>query len=184
MLGLATKRTAAKPHYDRDDETGMVFEGFLLFFDPLKDGIEPRCGNSSGSASPSRSSPATTGTWPRTSRRRSASTPRACLTGEELNAMRDEALWHLAETTDVFAEVDPQQKERIVRALQHRGTRSRYLGDGINDAPALHAADVGVSVDQAVDVARETADIVLLRARSAACCGRASTTAGAPSPTR
>ena len=77
--------------------------------------------------------------------------------------MHEEALWHLAETTDVFVELDPQQKERIVRALQHRGHAVAYLGDGINDAPALHAADVGVSVDQAVDVARETADIVLLQ---------------------
>ena len=69
----------------------------------------------------------------------------------------------MAETTDLFAEVDPQQKERIVRALQHRGHAVAYLGDGINDAPALHVADVGVSVDQAVDVARESADVVLLR---------------------
>jgi Mg2+-importing ATPase len=63
----------------------------------------------------------------------------------------------------VFAELDPAQKERIVRALQHRGHAVGYLGDGINDAPALHAADVGISVDGAVDVARESADIVLLR---------------------
>ena len=60
-------------------------------------------------------------------------------------------------------EVDPQQKERIVRALQHTGHAVGYLGDGINDAPALHAADVGISVDQAVDVARESADVILLQ---------------------
>jgi len=63
----------------------------------------------------------------------------------------------------MFVEVDPQQKERIVRALQHRGHAVGYLGDGINDAPALHAADVGISVDGAVDVARDSADVVLLR---------------------
>ncbi len=77
--------------------------------------------------------------------------------------MRDEALWHSAERTDVFAEVDPQQKERIVRALQRSGHVVAYMGDGINDGPALNIADVGISVDQAVDVARETADIVLLQ---------------------
>ena len=77
--------------------------------------------------------------------------------------MKDEALWHLAPRTTLFVEVDPQQKERIVRALQHAGHAVGYLGDGINDAPALHAADVGISVDQAVDVARESADMVLLR---------------------
>ena len=77
--------------------------------------------------------------------------------------MKDEALWHRAESTDLFVEVDPQQKERIVRALQHMGHSVGYLGDGINDAPALYAADVGISVDQAVDVARASADVVLLK---------------------
>ncbi len=88
----------------------------------------------------------------------------ALLTGAQIQAMKDEALWHLAPKTTLFVEVDPQQKERIVRALQHAGHAVGYLGDGINDAPALHAADVGISVDQAVDVARESADMVLLRA--------------------
>jgi len=86
----------------------------------------------------------------------------AILTGETLNTLSDEALWHLAPKTDLFAEIDPQQKERIVRALQRMGHAVGYLGDGINDAPALHAADVGISVEGAVDVARESADIILL----------------------
>ena len=89
--------------------------------------------------------------------------PKSMLTGEELAKLKDEALWHLAPRTDLFVEVDPQQKERIVRALQKMGHAVGYLGDGINDAPALHAADVGISVDQAVDVARESADIILLK---------------------
>jgi P-type Mg2+ transporter len=80
-----------------------------------------------------------------------------------LGKLKDEALWHLAPRTDIFVEIDPQQKERIVRALQRTGHSVGYLGDGINDAPALHAADVGISVEEAVDVARESADIVLLR---------------------
>ena len=79
------------------------------------------------------------------------------LTGEQIAAMKDEALWHRAEKTVRFVEVDPQQKERIVRALQHRGHAVGYLGDSINNAPALHAADVGISVDGAVDVARDSA---------------------------
>jgi Mg2+-importing ATPase len=85
------------------------------------------------------------------------------LTGEALAKLDDEALWHVAPRTSLFAEIDPQQKERLVRALQRSGHAVGYLGDGINDAPALHAADVGISVDQAVDVARESADIILLR---------------------
>jgi Mg2+-importing ATPase len=87
----------------------------------------------------------------------------AMMTGEDISRLNDEALWHRADHTVLFAEVDPQQKERIVRALQHNGHSVGYLGDGINDAPALHAADVGISVDSAVDVARESADIVLLK---------------------
>jgi len=108
---------------------------------------------------------------------------KAVLTGEALAGLREEALWHLAPRTDLFVEVDPQQKERIVRALQHAGHSVGYLGDGINDAPALHAADVGISVDQAVDVARDSADVVLLKPTwtfSAA----VSTTVAALSPTR
>jgi len=86
----------------------------------------------------------------------------AMLTGAQLSVLKDEALWHLAPKTDLFVEIDPQQKERIVRALQHSGGAVGYIGDGINDAPALHAADVGVSVEGATEVARESADIVLL----------------------
>jgi len=83
------------------------------------------------------------------------------LTGETIESMRDEALWHAVRNTSVFAEVDPGQKERIIRALRHTGHVVGFLGDGINDAPALHAADVGISVERAVDVARESADLVL-----------------------
>jgi len=85
------------------------------------------------------------------------------LTGTQINELRDEALWHAAERTTLFAEVDPNQKERIILALRKMGHVVGYLGDGINDAPALHAADVGISVDSAVDVAKEAADFVLLQ---------------------
>ncbi|MFZ4987085.1 MAG: HAD-IC family P-type ATPase, partial [Blastocatellia bacterium] len=87
---------------------------------------------------------------------------RGLLTGAEMSRLHDEALWQQAERTTIFAEVDPNQKERIITALRKMGHVVGYLGDGINDAPALHAADVGVSVDTAVDVAREAADFVLL----------------------
>jgi Mg2+-importing ATPase len=84
------------------------------------------------------------------------------LTGRELNALRDEALWQCAPDVDLFAEVDPNQKERIILALKKTRHVVGFLGDGINDAPALHAADVGISVDEAVDVAKEAADFVLM----------------------
>jgi Mg2+-importing ATPase len=163
VLGLATKLMPAKARYDRADEAGMTFAGFLLFFDPLKVGIGEsirelaRLGIAVKIVTgDNRFVAAHVG-------QAIGLDPKRLLTGADLAHMRNDALWHLAETTDLFAEVDPQQKERIVRALQHRGHAVAFLGDGINDAPALHVADVGVSVDQAVDVARESADVVLLR---------------------
>lgn len=85
------------------------------------------------------------------------------LVGGELRALGTEALQRRVGTADVFAEVDPEQKERIVHALRRAGHVVAYLGDGINDAPALRAADVGLTVEGAADVAREAADVVLGR---------------------
>jgi Mg2+-importing ATPase len=84
------------------------------------------------------------------------------LTGRELDQLHDEALWHAAIDTNVFAAVDPNQKERIILALKKTGHVVGFLGDGVNDAPAMHAADTSLAVDDAVDVAREAADFVLL----------------------
>ena len=85
-----------------------------------------------------------------------------CVTGAELEAISDAALGALAERTTLFARVAPQQKLRIITALRGRGHVVGYLGDGINDAPSLHMADVGISVAGAVDVAKDAADIILL----------------------
>lgn len=82
--------------------------------------------------------------------------------GDELERMSDPALAHVVEQTSVFARVSPAQKNRIILALKHRSHVVGYLGDGINDAPSLHAADVGISVSSAVDVAKDAADIILL----------------------
>ncbi|HSP16566.1 MAG TPA: magnesium-translocating P-type ATPase [Thermoanaerobaculia bacterium] len=85
------------------------------------------------------------------------------LTGGQLDKLHAEGLWHAAERTDIFAEVDPNQKERIILALKKTGHVVGFLGDGVNDAPAMHAADTSLSVEQAVDVARQAADFVLLK---------------------
>jgi Mg2+-importing ATPase len=82
--------------------------------------------------------------------------------GADLERMSDPALAHVVEQTSVFARVSPAQKNRIILALKHRSHVVGYLGDGINDAPSLHAADVGISVSSAVDVAKDAADIILL----------------------
>jgi Mg2+-importing ATPase len=85
------------------------------------------------------------------------------MTGPELYNMRDDALARIVERTNIFARVTPAQKDRIISALRANGHVVGFLGDGINDAPSLKTADVGVSVDNAVDVAKESADIILLR---------------------
>jgi Mg2+-importing ATPase len=84
------------------------------------------------------------------------------LTGSDLRDVGNEALFVLVRDVDIFAEVEPNQKERIILALKKSGNVVGFLGDGINDASALHSADVGISVDSAVDVAKEAAEIVLL----------------------
>lgn len=84
------------------------------------------------------------------------------LLGHEVDALTDVALRHAAERTEVFAKLTPGQKARVIEALRAGGHVVGYLGDGINDGPALQAADVGLSVDTAVDIARESADIILL----------------------
>ncbi len=82
--------------------------------------------------------------------------------GDAMDAMSDTALAHVAEQTDVFARVSPAQKNRIILALKSCSHVVGYMGDGINDAPSLHMADVGISVSSAVDVAKDAADIVLM----------------------
>jgi len=87
---------------------------------------------------------------------------RGMMTGAEIDALSDAALAARADETDLFVRVDPDQKSRIVRALRKRGHTVGFMGDGINDAPAIHAADVGLSVDSGTEVAREAARIILL----------------------
>ncbi|MFZ0346073.1 MAG: HAD-IC family P-type ATPase, partial [Nitrososphaeraceae archaeon] len=84
------------------------------------------------------------------------------ITGSELNHIDSDALAHLVNDIEVFAEIEPNQKERIILALRHSGNVVGYMGDGINDAPALHAADASISVDTATDLVKESADFVLL----------------------
>ncbi|WP_088283093.1 magnesium-translocating P-type ATPase [Ideonella sp. A 288] len=170
LLGLATRTTEPRAAYGHDDERGMCFTGFLCFVDPPKAGVQATLEQLAARGIAIK---VITGDNRHVAAHLAARVgldAQAMLTGEQINAMNDEALWQRAGGTTLFVEVDPQQKERIVRALQHAGHSVGYLGDGINDAPALHAADVGISVDQAVDVARESADVVLLRRDLAVLC--------------
>jgi Mg2+-importing ATPase len=162
VLALAVASRPAQARWSAADEAGLVFAGFLCFIDPPR----PDAGGVLHTlAARGVRVKVVTGDNRHVAAHLAAQVgldPAALLTGEAIAAMTDQALWQRAPRTDLFVEVDPMQKERIVRALQRAGRTVGYLGDGINDAPALHAADVGISVDGAVDVARESADIVLL----------------------
>jgi P-type Mg2+ transporter len=162
VLALATKRVLPTKHYGREDEAGMSLAGLLAFSDPPRAGVQRTIGELAALGIRIK---IITGDNRYVAAHVAAAIgldPQAMLTGGEIARLKDEALWHLAPRTELFVEVDPQQKERIVRALQRTGHAVGYLGDGINDAPALHAADAGISVESAVDVARESADVVLL----------------------
>jgi P-type Mg2+ transporter len=163
VLGVASRDVTGDPIINRDDEQGMTFVGFLLFHDPPKAdaaaavtelrqlGIQfkvitgdnrlvaQHLGTQLGIANP------------------------VILTGEMMHEINDPALMNRVSEVDIFAETEPNQKERIITALRKGGHVVGYLGDGINDASALHVADVGISVEGAVDVAKEAADLVLLR---------------------
>jgi P-type Mg2+ transporter len=161
-LGVAY-RDFNQDSFSKEDETNMTFLGYLALFDPPKAGIAdtlkaleqmgitPKMitGDSKAVA---------------ISIIQQVGLPESkVLIGSELQKLSDEALMHQAQHTNVFAEVEPNQKERIIIALKKAGNVVGYLGDGINDASALHAADVGISVESAVDVAKEAADIVLMQ---------------------
>jgi Mg2+-importing ATPase len=162
VLALATRSVAARPDYDREDERDMVFRGFLVFLDPPKPEAQKTIQDLARLGIAIKVISGDNRHVTAHMAKAVGLNAKSMLTGDELVGMKDEALWHRAPRTDLFVEIDPQQKERIVHALQRTGNSVGYLGDGINDAPALHAADVGISVAEAVDVARESADIILL----------------------
>lgn len=162
VLGIAWKPSERRTDLSPDDETGMIFLGFLAFSDPPKPRIKEVIQEISGLGISLRM---VTGDNRLAAAHVAAAVGlkyEALLTGEDVKRMSDAQLEYEVEKVDVFAEVDPVQKERIVRTLRRRGHTVGFLGDGLNDAPALHAADVGISVDTAVDVAKDSASIVLL----------------------
>ncbi|HMA54768.1 MAG TPA: magnesium-translocating P-type ATPase, partial [Acidobacteriota bacterium] len=163
VLGVAVKSMPEQSVYTRDDENGLTFAGFLSFFDPPKAGVGRTIETLAASGVRLKIITGDNRQVALHVARIVGLEVEGIVTGAELDILNDEALWQRAEHTTLFAEVDPNQKERIIRALQRDGHVVGYLGDGINDAPALHDADVGISVEGAVDVAREAADLVLLR---------------------
>ncbi len=163
VLALAKRIVTPKPDYNIDDEKEMILSGILLFADPPKAGIAKALSDLLALGIKTKMISGDNRHVAVHVASKIGLPIYTVLSGAEIAGMKDEALWIMADKADLFVEVDPQQKERIIRALQKSGHAVGYLGDGINDAPALHAADIGISVDQAVDVARQSADIVLLK---------------------
>ncbi len=163
VLGVAWKRTAPDhPHAVVDDESALVLAGMLAFEDPPKASAATALADLAASGVEVK---IVTGDDERVTRHLCASlgiTLRDVVIGHEVEPLADPAFALRCEEANVFCRVSPALKSRIIRALRRRGHVVGYLGDGINDAPALHAADVGLSVDGAVDVAREAADLILL----------------------
>jgi Mg2+-importing ATPase len=162
VIAVAARTTDVHQSYGRDDESDMTFEGFLTFLDQPKWGVAAAIQEL---AALGVSVKVITGDSKLVAQHVAQLVGLRgdrILTGRDLDELHDDALWHAAEQTDLFVEVDPNQKERIILALKKMGHVVGFLGDGVNDAPAMHAADTSLSVEQAVDVAKEAADFVLL----------------------
>jgi Mg2+-importing ATPase len=161
-LGVAYQFVPHQESYTAADEKDLVFIGFLTFSDPpledagevlqklSRDGVEVKIITGDNEL-----------VTQHVCSQVGLSTEHIVL-GDELDRISDAALPHIAEQTNIFARVSPAQKNRIILALKSRSHVVCFLGDGINDAPSLHAADVGISVSTAVDVAKDAADIILL----------------------
>ena len=161
-LAVAYAHVPAKDVYRASDETGLVLAGFLTFSDPplatakstldalRRDGIQVKILTGDNEL-----------VTEHICSQVGLNSGRIVL-GTELDKISDPALAHIVEQTSVFARVSPAQKNRIILALKNRSHVVGFLGDGINDAPSLHAADVGISVSSAVDVAKDAADFILL----------------------
>ncbi len=162
VLGVAKKFVEPKEKYVVEDEEQMTFVGFLLLFDHPKEDVARTISDLAINGIALR---VITGDNKLIAMHTAGCVGleiKGVITGSELIKMSDQVLWSSIEDTNLFAEVDPNQKERIILALKKRGHVVGYMGDGINDVPALHAADVSISVDNAVDVAKESADFVLM----------------------
>ena len=164
VLGVAIREVeASREHARLEDETDLVFSGFVSFLDPPK---ETAGTTLAALARLGVALKVVTGDNEEVTRHVCNALGlevRGVLNGTDLQSLTEEALLARVETTNLFCRVTPAQKARIIRALRRRGHVVGYLGDGINDAPSLYAADVGLSVDGAVDVAKEAAAIILLR---------------------
>jgi len=161
-LALGLREIEVKPSYSRDDETGLTLMGFVAFLDPPKDSAAEAIQALNANGVAVKILTGDNDVVTRNVCRQVGIKVEKYLTGPQIEAMGDDDLTVAARTTQVFARLNPQQKVRVIQALHRDNHVVGFLGDGINDGPALRAADVGISVDTAVDIAKESADIILL----------------------
>ncbi|MGE5817562.1 MAG: magnesium-translocating P-type ATPase [Deltaproteobacteria bacterium] len=161
-LGVAYKNMGSASLINKDHEVGMTFSGFLVLFDPPKANIIETIASLKTLGVSLKIITGDNHLVAANVSQQMGLLNTKILTGPDLRQLSDGALLKHVVDVDVFAEIEPNQKERIILALKKAGNVVGYMGDGINDASGLHAADVGISVESAVDVAKEAADIVLL----------------------
>jgi Mg2+-importing ATPase len=162
VLAVANKQVEKRVAYSKADEEGLVLTGYLAFLDPPKETAAKAIAvlNQHGVTVK-----VLTGDNDLVTRKVCTEVglnAEKIPLGNEVEKMSDAELSELVDRFNVFARLSPAHKQRIVKALQEKGHTVGFMGDGINDAPALRAADVGVSVDNAVDIAKESADVILL----------------------
>ena len=162
VLAVAYRDFEPQETYSKADETDLVLRGYVAFLDPPKDSARPAIEALHQHGVEIK---VLTGDNEAVSKKicRDVGIPiGSVLLGAHVDAMSDAELAETVEATTLFARLAPTHKQRVVAALQRRGHVVGFLGDGINDGPALRAADVGISVDSAADIAKETADLILL----------------------
>ncbi|MGA2246859.1 MAG: magnesium-translocating P-type ATPase [Verrucomicrobiota bacterium] len=162
VLAIANKKVGIQAAYSKGDEENLVLTGYLAFLDPPKDTAKTAI---EALRQHGVSVKVLTGDNDLVTRKVCTEVginAEQIILGNDVEKMSDEQLAGVIDRVDVYARLSPAHKKRVVQALQKKGHVVGFMGDGINDAPALRAADVGISVDNAVDIAKESADVILL----------------------
>jgi magnesium-translocating P-type ATPase len=162
VLALAYKDVEPRASYSKDDECNLTLKGYLAFLDPPKDSAAPAIKALQEHGIAVKVLTGDNDLVSRTICRQVGLPVDKVLLGGDVEKMSDEGLADAVNDVTLFARLSPAHKQRIIKALQSKQHVVGFLGDGINDAPALRAADVGISVDTAVDIAKESADAILL----------------------
>ena len=162
VLAVAHKPLETQTLISKEDESDLILKGYIAFLDPPKDSAGKAIGALQQHGVTVKVLTGDNALVTRKVCREVGLTADDILVGSKVEAMTDDELAEAAERTHIFARLSPAHKQRIIRALQHKGHVVGFMGDGVNDAPALHVADVGISVDSAVDIAKAAAAVILL----------------------